>query len=391
MRIKFILLTSRDPWLPPKGGTSAFARQLLEVFQDEVAVVSMADGFNHIDRWIDRVYKSKAIKYLCVAKYTKTSKIVPSRIIYMFNLYRNRRRIKELGINRVFIDSPEAIWAMPLEWGSSCYMFHGLNNPVANSKFLFLRVLGKTFERFFFLRLTKIKPDCFLAAADQRSIRDFNDSTKFNIKVGEINSFPTRVDNKIFYPVDESKILRKKLGINSEIVFTSVGRLARIKGWDLILEAFALFHTIYPSSTFVFVGDGEDHHKITQQTVRLKLQGSVIITGMLEPSDVANYINISDLCLVGSYREGWSVAMCEILACGKAIVSTSVSGASDMIIEGGNGFIVNQRNPKEFCDKMMSALELKNSQKVSLELSKKFQLSNLKNDLESIWSPIREN
>lgn len=390
-RAKFIILTASDPWLGPNGGTSAFAGQLLEVFQDEVAVVSMADDNTPLGKWIDRDYKKKVVQYLCIGRHTRRLQIFPGRVIYLYHLIRNRIKIKELDINKIFIDSPEAIWAISKKSGSICYMFHGLNNPVSNSRFKILQFLGNAFEKFFINRLKKLTPDCILAAADQNIINEFNIRTGFNNKVGKITMFPTRVDNAIFYPFDEAKILRKKLSINSEIVFTSVGRLARIKGWDLILEAFALFHAEYPASILIFVGDGEDRNKIIQQTARLELQGSVIITGMLEPSEVAKYINISDLCLVGSFREGWSVAMCEILACGKALVSTNVSGAMDMIIEGENGFIVNQRNPMEFCAKMRSALELKKSQKVSLELSKGYWLLNLRNDLESLWSPIKEN
>lgn len=389
--VKFILLTASDPWLGPKGGTSAFASQLLEVFQDKIAVVSLTDDITTVGVWVDRIYKNKVVKYLCIGRYSRALQIIPARVNFLYQLVRNRVKIKELEIKNIFIDSPETIWAISKNRGSICYMFHGLNNPVSNSRFKILQCFGNAFEKLFIYRLKKLKPDCILAASAQIIINNFYARTGFNDKVGKITMFPTRADNNIFYPIDEIAILRKKLEIKSQVIFITVGRLARIKGWALLLEAFALFHSENPDSTLIFVGDGEDRHKIIQQITRLGLIGSVIITGMIQPFKVAKYINISDLCLVGSFREGWSVAMCEILACGKSIVSTNVSGATDMIIEGENGFIVNQRDPKEFYSKMRSALELKNSQKVSIELSKRFWLSNLRNDLESLWNPIKGN
>lgn len=387
---KFILLTAKDPWVAPTGGTSSFARQLLHEYKDVIAVASMTSEKVTARKWIDREYQNWDIKFLCLGRSNGLlMRFIPARVLFFWKVLINRHKVKELGIKNIFIDSPEAIWGIDTHWESVCYIFHGLNNPVSNSRFKSLRFLGNAFEKLFVYRLKRLKPECILAASGQSIINEFNLKTGFNIMVGEITMFPTRVDNTIFYPVNDTDILRKDLGVKTEIVFTSIGRLARIKGWDLILEAFELFHSANQSSTLIFVGDGEDHQKIIQKVISLRLQKYVIITGMLEPSDVAKYINISDLCLVGSFREGWSVAMCEILACGKAIVSTSVSGASDMIIEGENGFIVNQRNPKEFYSKMRFALELKNSQKVSLELSKLYRLSNLKNDLESLWSPIK--
>jgi glycosyltransferase involved in cell wall biosynthesis len=382
---KFILLTSNDPWLPPKGGTSAFAHQLLEVYQEEIAIVSMTEEDTSTGKWIDRDYKNKSIKWFCLGRATKNPRIIPSRLIYLVFLLRNIKRIESFGVERILIDSPEAIWGISRKWESICYFFHGVNNPVSNSKIRLWRGFGKFFERYFVSRLYRLKPECILAAADERELQKFNIRTRFNSKVGNIITFPTRVDNNVFFPVDDKASLRIKLNIQTKHVFSVVGRLAWVKGWDLILDGFKLFNMEFPDSSLIFVGEGEDRCKIEDKVLLLNLQGAVVITGMIKPSMVAEYINIADLCLVGSFYEGWSVAMCEMLACGKLIVTTNISGAEDMVINGSNGYIVKERDPVKYAEAMKQALNLHNGSLVSLRLAEKYLLRDLKYTLDTLW------
>ena len=96
----------------------------------------------------------------------------------------------------------------------------------------------------------------------------------------------------------------------------------------------------------------------------------------------------SDLCAVTSHSEGWSLAMLEMLACGKAIVSTDVSGANDMIRSGHNGFVVKERNPSLFADAISKALELKNVREVSLEIAARYSTKTIVSDLGLLWQPL---
>jgi glycosyltransferase involved in cell wall biosynthesis len=76
------------------------------------------------------------------------------------------------------------------------------------------------------------------------------------------------------------------------------------------------------------------------------------------PAEVRDIVNCADLCVVGSTFEGFSCAMVEQIACGKPLVSTDVSGASEIIEDGVNGFIVKNRDPAEFALYMSKALNL---------------------------------
>ena len=54
----------------------------------------------------------------------------------------------------------------------------------------------------------------------------------------------------------------------------------------------------------------------------------------MDSEKVISLINISNACLFGLFVEGFSISMLEILACGKPIVSTNVSGTDELIVPG---------------------------------------------------------
>jgi len=80
--------------------------------------------------------------------------------------------------------------------------------------------------------------------------------------------------------------------------------------------------------------------------------------------------------------------MLEILACGKPLVSTDVIGAKDMIRQGENGFVVEERNPRLFEDAILETLELKNAGKIGKEITARYSKKTIAPDLSSIWDPL---
>jgi glycosyltransferase involved in cell wall biosynthesis len=80
--------------------------------------------------------------------------------------------------------------------------------------------------------------------------------------------------------------------------------------------------------------------------------------------------------------------MLEALACGKAIVSTPVSGTGTMVHPGENGFIVTDRDPARFAAAMNNALHLPQAEQVSLSIARRYSLSGLGRELERLWPPL---
>jgi glycosyltransferase involved in cell wall biosynthesis len=79
--------------------------------------------------------------------------------------------------------------------------------------------------------------------------------------------------------------------------------------------------------------------------------------------------------------------MLEMLACGKPIVSTDVSGTRAMIRHGVNGFIVG-RDPVRFAAAAADALNLSDARAASLAVARQFSVETLASDLSAIWPPV---
>ena len=271
-------------------------------------------------------------------------------------------------------------------WNSICYWCAGLGNPLDMPRYRWGKLLAGLFFKKWITSLAKV--EVILAAADDKSIDAFVSRSGGILARDRVIKFPTRVDTSVFRPINKATA-GKEVGIDqNDLLVVNCGRTNAVKGWDFIMEAFKLFHEKDPAAKLVYVGDGEDRPSLEQAINKFGLGQSVTVTGFQPPEIVAKYLNAADLCVVGSHMEGWSVAMLEALACGKPIVSTDVSGARDMILEGGNGYIVEKRDPNCFAEAMNRSLALKEAAKISLRLADKYALKNLVRELGELWKPL---
>jgi glycosyltransferase involved in cell wall biosynthesis len=143
-----------------------------------------------------------------------------------------------------------------------------------------------------------------------------------------------------------------------------------------------------PEARLYFAGDGEDRPRLEKRIAELNLGAQVKVTGFLKPSEIVSYINAADAAVFGSFVEGWSVSMLEALACGKAIVSTGVSGTESMVMPGENGFVVNSRDPVKFAEAMRRAVRLPDAARVSASIARDFDLTRMGERLGRLWRPF---
>lgn len=91
------------------------------------------------------------------------------------------------------------------------------------------------------------------------------------------------------------------------------------------------------------------------------------------------------MVVFGSFFEGWPTSMVEAIACGCTIVTTKVSGASEIVIDGETGFIVNDRNPSLFAEMIEKSIDLQEVIEHSVINSRKFSVDRLREDLNRLW------
>jgi glycosyltransferase involved in cell wall biosynthesis len=158
----------------------------------------------------------------------------------------------------------------------------------------------------------------------------------------------------------------------------------------LLLRVVEVLKKKDPNILLLLVGDGEDREKIIAEAQARGLTENIRISGFVPPEIVRTFLSAADVYVVGSYSEGWSVAMLEALACGKPIVSTRVSGSHDMITEGLNGFVVDGRDPSTYAAALRRALDLPDAAQVSRNIATRYSASGLACELRKQWPALQD-
>lgn len=377
--MKLLYLEACDFISYPLGGTLSFSKHLISTNIKQVFLVGFVNDDEPVGRWFVKEINGVKFDFFGICRVSEIKKsILPKRLYSLWSLFLWIKDIIKVDFATSFTQSPQFVFILYfVNLKEFVFLFPGLGNSVGLSKFRFLRIFNRIYESLLFFCLKSMNAK-ILAASDIGTIKKVEQ--KFKILSGSIVQFPTRYDPKVFFPKDklESRI---KLGINRKHkIFIVVGRLSYIKGWKLIVDTFRVVKYNNKDSILLFIGSGEEEFNIRSYCSNDIKDGSIIMLGRKNPEDINLYINSSDCFVMGSLEEGWPTSMVEALACGIPLVSTNVSGASEMIKNSLNGYILNNRDSKDFSILWEKSLALEKPNSYSLMVSKKYSLDSLSSD-----------
>lgn len=120
--------------------------------------------------------------------------------------------------------------------------------------------------------------------------------------------------------------------------FVAVGRLEPVKNQRMMVEAFSKFLKYHPDYKLIIYGDGPEREPLEQFIVDNCLVDSINLAGRNE--NVWDAMSSAECFLLSSNYEGMSNAMIEALCLGLPVISTKVAGATDLIKNDVNGYLV---------------------------------------------------
>jgi glycosyltransferase involved in cell wall biosynthesis len=134
--------------------------------------------------------------------------------------------------------------------------------------------------------------------------------------------------------------VRSRLGLRG-VAFAYVGRLARGKGLDQLLDAFG---TLKRENThdvsLLLVGDGIDEARLRKRCADEGLE-DVVFAGFHDGEALPRLYASADVFVFPTLGETFGMVVLEAMACGLPVISTSGAGEiADRIDEGVNGFVV---------------------------------------------------
>lgn len=133
----------------------------------------------------------------------------------------------------------------------------------------------------------------------------------------------------------------------------AVGRLERMKGFDLLLEAFAVADL--PEQTrLVIGGDGALAAPLRDRIEALGIGDRVSLPGRLEPDQVSDCMGSAAVVVVPSRREAFGLVVLEAWRGGAPLIATSRGGPATVVTDQVTGLVVDPEDTAA----LANALEL---------------------------------
>jgi len=182
-------------------------------------------------------------------------------------------------------------------------------------------------------------------------------SMALRIPEERISVIPVNSDLDKFRDVDGYPVRREYLNGKFDRLILFTGRLVVQKDIPTLLQAFRLVIENRPSTLLLIVGKGPQDKFLKDLSIKLGINNNVIYTGSVEHSKMPQFLSACDVYAVSSIFEGTCIAMAEAMAAAKPVVVTQFAGAQDLISDGENGFMVEQRDYKTMAEKIIYLLD----------------------------------
>lgn len=159
---------------------------------------------------------------------------------------------------------------------------------------------------------------------------------------------PPGVDTARFQQLDRQlcrREIRNSFGIGSEeVIILFVSMNFDIKGLDRLILALAALQHACPGEKFklLVVGKGKIR-KYTKLALRSGMGDHIIFTGALGKAEIAKTYMASDIFSILSRFDTFGMVVLEAMAASLPVVISSNVGARDMVREGRNGFVIDDR------------------------------------------------
>ncbi len=157
----------------------------------------------------------------------------------------------------------------------------------------------------------------------------------YDVPAEKVRMVPPGYDDHRFFPVSESSraAIRQRLGFEGKVVL-ALGRLARNKGYDLLIDAFALVAARHPDAVLhLAVGGAEMNPRelalLAELRTRAEQSGCgerIRFGSFVADADLADYYRAADLFVLGSRYEPFGMTAIEAMASGTPTVVTVHGG-----------------------------------------------------------------
>lgn len=171
-------------------------------------------------------------------------------------------------------------------------------------------------------------------------------------------------ESMVYNGVPEDKVLINPMGVDTSIFtkrtevparprFISVGTICLRKGHQYLFRAFQIVKRKLPDAELICVGQ----YKTDFRKERPRWEGTFTRYPSIKQAEVAELLRSSTAFVFPSQEEGIARAQVEALASGLPIIGTHEGGATTLVADGVEGYIVNGRDPEQIAVAMIKLAE----------------------------------
>lgn len=207
-----------------------------------------------------------------------------------------------------------------------------------------------------------------------RKVIALNEAAKYSfISVGKVKAtdivvIPNGVDINFFNPdVGTKEVVKRRYGLEGKTIVLFVGRIAKIKGVEHLVEAANIIVNDfgYKDTMFVLVGPhtyaGVDKPinmvELWENIKKHQLDMNIKLVGAISLDEMRTLYPVCDIFVLPSLGEGDPLAVVEAMASGKPIIGTKVGGIPSKVRDGWNGFLIDPGDERQLADKVKYLLD----------------------------------
>jgi len=171
------------------------------------------------------------------------------------------------------------------------------------------------------------------------------------------------IDTDHFMPKSARADLIKKYRLEDRRVIVSVGRLVHRKGQDKLIESLPKILQSFPDAVLLLVGEGPIKQMLKNTAKQLGVTNQVIFAGRVQHIDLPDYICLGEVFAMpvrsrfaGLEVEGLGIVYLEASACGLPVIVGNSGGATDAVIDGVTGLLVDGSDIDQIADAVCKLL-----------------------------------
>jgi glycosyltransferase involved in cell wall biosynthesis len=149
-----------------------------------------------------------------------------------------------------------------------------------------------------------------------------------------------------------------RTGPDGKFIFF-IGRIDPMKGVDYLLDAYSIVHKSYPEYKLYIYGEGQEQNvkAVKEQCSELGLENDVVFAGRVPQKKLLDTYSSCVLVCLPSVYEPFGLTVLEGAASGKPVITTSRSGASEIVDNWKNAVVVKPRNTEDLAKAMLKLLK----------------------------------